>query len=176
MKKNSGITLIALIITIIIMLILVAVTVSILINSGLIGKAKQAGTDTKEAYTKDSTLGDNIIIDGQEYANIQEYLDQNSENTIKNVYVGMSGTAIILQENGEVYIVTYNGNHGEYVSLENATIAETPLYTNVKEIYQGVYLSKTDELYAMGPDTVTKIADNVAGVYTYGLTYYITKT
>ncbi len=39
MKKNSGITLIALIITIIIMLILVAVTVSILINSGIIGKA-----------------------------------------------------------------------------------------------------------------------------------------
>ena len=44
MKKNSGITLIALIITIIIMLILVAVTISIVINSGIIGKAqKQTG-------------------------------------------------------------------------------------------------------------------------------------
>ena len=41
MRKNKGITLIALIITIIVMLILVAVTIRILIDSGLIGKAKQ---------------------------------------------------------------------------------------------------------------------------------------
>ena len=49
MKKNQGITLIALIITIIIMLILVAVTVSIVINGGLIGKAKDAASGYKKS-------------------------------------------------------------------------------------------------------------------------------
>ena len=42
MKKNKGITLIALIITIIVMLILVAVSVNILIKSNLIGNAEKA--------------------------------------------------------------------------------------------------------------------------------------
>ena len=41
-SNNSGITLIALIITIIVMLILVAVTVNTAVNSGLFGHAKNA--------------------------------------------------------------------------------------------------------------------------------------
>ena len=41
MKRNEGITLIALIITIIIMLILVAVSVNILIKNNLIGTAEK---------------------------------------------------------------------------------------------------------------------------------------
>ena len=49
-KLNSkGITLIALIITIIVMLILVGVTVTTALNGGLIGKAKEAVSKTKEA-------------------------------------------------------------------------------------------------------------------------------
>ena len=81
MKKNPGITLIALIITIIIMLILVAVSISILINSGLIGKAKEAGSKTKTAYEQESRMGDSITIDGVTYNSIDEYLaDLNSSN------------------------------------------------------------------------------------------------
>ncbi len=81
MKKTKGITLIALIITIIIMLILVAVTISVLINSGLIGKAKQAGENTKSAYEEEQRLGENVIIDGIEYATIQDYIDSNNDLT-----------------------------------------------------------------------------------------------
>ena len=73
-ESNRGITLIALIITIIVMLILVAVTVSILINSGLIGKAKQAGEDYKTAYEGEQRLGESITIDGVEYNSIDEYI------------------------------------------------------------------------------------------------------
>ena len=40
MKKEKGITLIALIITIIVMLILVAVTISVALNGGLFNNAK----------------------------------------------------------------------------------------------------------------------------------------
>ena len=53
-KKEKGITLIALIITIIVMLLLVGVTVNIAINGGLFSTAKKAVTKTEEA--KDSEL------------------------------------------------------------------------------------------------------------------------
>ena len=53
-KKEEGITLIALIITIIVMLLLVGVTVNIAINGGLFSTAKKAVTKTEEA--KDSEL------------------------------------------------------------------------------------------------------------------------
>ena len=47
MKRNKGITLIALIITIIVMLILVGVTVNVIINSNILGSAKNAGKKWK---------------------------------------------------------------------------------------------------------------------------------
>ena len=74
MRENKGITLIALIITIIVMLILVAVSVSILINSGIIGKAKKAKDDTQSAYTEESRLGDSINVNGTMYT-MDEYLN-----------------------------------------------------------------------------------------------------
>ncbi len=74
MKKENGITLIALIITIIIMLILVSVSISILINSGLIEKAKYAGQETKTAYDRDSRVGDSLNINGVIYNGIDEYI------------------------------------------------------------------------------------------------------
>ena len=80
MKRERGITLIALIITIIIMLILVAVSISILINSGLIGKAKQAGEETKTKYDEESRLGDSLNIDGVMYNSIEEYISEDNED------------------------------------------------------------------------------------------------
>ena len=47
MKKNKGITLIALVITIIVMLILVAVTITIAVNGGLFDYAGRAAQDTE---------------------------------------------------------------------------------------------------------------------------------
>ena len=72
MKNNKGITLVALIITIIVMLILVGVTLSILINSNVIGKAKKAVDDTNSAYKNESNFGEELTInvDGNEYTSI----------------------------------------------------------------------------------------------------------
>ncbi len=84
MRKTKGITLIALIITIIIMLILVAVTVSILINSGLLGKAKKAGEDYKTAYEKEQSLGESINIDGVVYNSIDEIVGSEVHNWTRN--------------------------------------------------------------------------------------------
>ncbi len=63
MRKEKGITLIALIITIIVMLILVAVSVSILINSGLIGKAKSGAKEYKNQSEQEANLDSFTYVD-----------------------------------------------------------------------------------------------------------------
>lgn len=65
MKKNKGITLIALVITIIVMLVLVGVTINIAVNGGLFDYAAKASSETK---TK--------IIKEQDYININNGLTQ----------------------------------------------------------------------------------------------------
>ena len=60
MKKNKGITLVALIITIIIMLILIAVTVSLVVNSNLLGRAKNAGDEWEAAQVRDNNEANNF--------------------------------------------------------------------------------------------------------------------
>ena len=69
-EKNKGITLIALIITIIVMLILVGVSVSILINSNLIGAAEKTATAYDEARRKEAN-SEGITINGK---TINEYM------------------------------------------------------------------------------------------------------
>ena len=77
MRKNQGITLIALIITIIVMLILVAVSVNILIKSNLIGTAEKA-VDKYKTASEEEKEG-TIEIDGKKYASLEEYLDYSQE-------------------------------------------------------------------------------------------------
>lgn len=54
MKKENGITLIALVITIIVMLILVIVTVSFALNGDLFGKARTASQDYRAAQINEA--------------------------------------------------------------------------------------------------------------------------
>lgn len=77
MKKNKGITLIALIITIIVMLILVAVSVNILIKSNLIGTAEKA-TNAYKTATEEEANGGKIKIGDIEYDSIDEYINRNN--------------------------------------------------------------------------------------------------
>ena len=74
MKGQKGITLVALIITIIVMLILVAVSITVLIQSGLLDTASEAGQATKEAIREESQLNDTVNIDGDK-ATIGEHVD-----------------------------------------------------------------------------------------------------
>ena len=57
MKKQNGITLIALIITIIVMLILVGVSVNVALNGGLFDTAKQAVQEQEIAQEKENLIG-----------------------------------------------------------------------------------------------------------------------
>ena len=72
MKKNKGITLIALIITIIVMLILVAVSINILIKSNLIGTAEKTVNKYKTASEEENSGV--IEINGKKYASAEDYL------------------------------------------------------------------------------------------------------
>ena len=73
MRKEKGITLVALIITIIIMLILVAVSVNILIKSNLIGTAEKTANGYRTAQDREAN-GSQIEINGKKYDSIEDYL------------------------------------------------------------------------------------------------------
>ena len=72
MRKNKGITLVALIITIVVMLILVAVSVNVIIKSNLIGTAEKTVDKYKTASEEEGNNGV-IEINGKKYASIEDY-------------------------------------------------------------------------------------------------------
>ncbi len=75
-KNKSGITLVALIITIVVMLILVAVSINVLVNSNLIGHAEKTGDAYSGAIKNEEKLGnDGITINDKEYASIDDYIE-----------------------------------------------------------------------------------------------------
>ena len=76
MRKEKGITLVALIITIVVMLILVAVSLNVLVNSNLIGHAEKTGDAYAGAIKNEEKLGnDGITINDKEYASIDDYIE-----------------------------------------------------------------------------------------------------
>ena len=76
-KNNKGITLVALVITIIILLILAGISISVLTNTGIFGKAKEA-----KQKTEDATLEQNKILDNYE-KEVDQYLPAFTGNTVK---------------------------------------------------------------------------------------------
>ena len=91
MKKNKGITLIALVITIIVMLILVVVTIRISTKGGLFDYAGKAARETKDAIADEKDIADGkITIGGVKYNSIDEYLakDKTEAITTTKSYVG----------------------------------------------------------------------------------------
>ncbi len=98
MKKNQGITLIALIITIIVMLILVGVVVTVVIQSDLLGTAKKTGEMYKTAYEEENK--GEIEINGKKYSSIEEYTNEVNSNIQMNYKI----------ENGFIVLTTqYEG-------------------------------------------------------------------
>ena len=113
-KKNKGITLVALIITIVVMLILVAVSVNILIKSNLLGIAEKTTTKYK-ADTENEANMETIEIGGKQYNSIEEYLEttNNKDNQDKKMYT--------------VRFCDYDGTLLQSVSVEEGSTAEYTL-------------------------------------------------
>lgn len=92
LRNNSGITLIALIITIIVILILVAVAVKIAVNSGLFGHAKNAVEGWK-AQEKIEDEAINKIVEGIKNDD-NKYIPVNNINFERSEY-SMTGAGTI---------------------------------------------------------------------------------
>ena len=105
MKKNKGITLIALIITIIVMLILVAVSVNVLIKSNLIGTAEKATNKYKTA-SEEEAKGGSITINGKEYESIDEYI------------YGATPKLKYVQEGSQIYVYL-KGSYYDYIASKD---------------------------------------------------------
>ena len=124
MKKNKGITLIALIITIIVMLILVAVSVNVLIKSNLIGTAEKA-VDKYKTASEEEANGGTIEINGKKYASIEDYIEgkeaitevHNWERTGDNLTCNHCNRTVTI---GQELDYTDNGNGTSSISAEKA--------------------------------------------------------
>ena len=78
LKKNQGITLIALVITIIVMLILVAVTITMAVNGGLFGYARNASVETKQRRDEELEIAN--IESGKSADELVNYVDNGTGN------------------------------------------------------------------------------------------------
>ena len=118
MKKDKGITLIALIITIIVMLILVGVTLSVALNGGLITKAQEAKKQTIEAQEKEQI----------EFALAEWKMtkDQKDAPTFEEFLKGIFGNDNVIAggEQNE-YIVTFPETGNQYKVKDDGTITSS---------------------------------------------------
>ena len=129
-KANSGITLVALVITIILLLIVAGISIATLTNTGLFRKTKQAEQKSKEAQElENKTLG--------EYENyISNNLNQKEETNKKNIF----------SEDNKLY--SFTG-----INDKNATfnITENYLSTNViGNWYNSAYVGTNEKIDLTG--------------------------
>ena len=108
LKENKGITLIALIITIIVMMILVAVSVTVALDGGLFGTAKDAASKTQIEAEKEILLSAVVGAIGTDarvdFSKVQLPDGFTGEN---GVYESSSGNRFAVTENGEINQVTF---------------------------------------------------------------------
>jgi len=125
LKKQKGITLIALIITIIVMLILVGVTINVALNGGLFSKASDAAIETEKRAILEQIIAlsewDN---DGK--INVKVTVDNVKEEFGEDKVV--TNPATVTSSTTEV-IVAITGKHGAYnykITTKEITITNAP--------------------------------------------------
>ena len=114
MKKQKGITLIALIITIIVMLILVGVTINVALSGGLFEKANSASKQTQKEVDKEMLLSAVVAtVDSQG----NYHLDQVQENLPEGEFTYNSTTKVYKSKNGNEFTINETtGKVEEYVA------------------------------------------------------------
>ena len=179
-KNKSGITLIALIITIIVMLILVGVVVTVVIQSNLLGTAKTAGDKYKTAYENESNMSE-VTINGEKYASIEDYINNNPMSSIKikmevtheDTAVTADGTKIKSIEHGAPIPVGYSYVTGEKntgVVIQDDTTSDqfvwVPVLQNQKIKIEIEAKEEITEIELLDP-TGTKISTTAPSGKTY---------
>ena len=115
-KKNKGITLIALIITIIIVLILASVSIAVLSNSGIIKKSKFAGENYQNKINEEEKAMQNYTTTMNEYsiANSRDY-NFDKKTLLLNKEISSVGTYSLLDNvNNYNALIIIGKNKGSY--------------------------------------------------------------
>ena len=109
MKKNGGITLIALVITIVLMLILASITINVAINGGMFGYAQKAIDDTEIASEKETLTQASILAVAEDKRgklskeDFQKKLDKIAGEEKTTVYDTGEGFEVLFKNSGLYY-------------------------------------------------------------------------
>ena len=158
MKKQKGITLIALIITIIVMLLLVGVTVNVALNGGLFDTAKDAASKTEMAAIREraEVVRAVLIADSQNNENIVANVGTYKQRLNKEFKGSQIGFTKVIVENGKYDIIILNEELDIEVRIhsdEDSFLATTDISSSNK-IYKK-YLEWDDSI-AMSASIGTK--------------------
>ena len=123
MKKQKGITLVALIITIIVMLILVGVSISVALNGGLFDNASDSARKTKQAQVSEAAALAKAEVLSAYYntpeSKTYEWPDEEGFADIVNGYLDGITVIVTKAEAGEYTLAT---NDVEYIAEENEKV------------------------------------------------------
>ena len=125
-KKQKGITLIALVITIVVLLILAGVSLNLILNNnGVISKAKQATEESDAAGAKDemSLYLANLKIDKAQDSNFRlaDYLSTNIGNEGLEDYLNNGDGHAQVAYRGHIFLVDLNDYSFEYLGKSDGT-------------------------------------------------------
>ena len=132
LKKQKGVTIISLVITIVLMLILAGVTITMAINGGLFSYAGKAKQNTEIANEKETVQKANIIVKGNSKTGritvekMQEGIDQ----------VINEGTATAIN-NGETVVVKFNASN-RYYEIDVKGNVEGPIEIAFDTVRRGI--------------------------------------
>lgn len=125
-KKQKGITLIALVVTIVVLLILAGVSLNLILNNnGVISKAKQAAEESDAAGAKDemSLYLANLKIDKEQDSNFRlaDYLSSNIGNDGLEDYLNNGDGHAQVAYKGHIFLVDLNEYSFEYLGKSDGT-------------------------------------------------------
>ena len=139
-KKENGITLIALIITVIVILILTGVTLSITLgDNGLVNKAKEATTQTQIAMDRELLLSAVVGAIGEDgKVNLSAIVLPEGFTGSNGTYTSENGHTFTVSENGEILfegsdnVIENGGEEKEEFNWESVNL---DVDTNIEYIY-----------------------------------------
>ena len=167
-KKQKGITLIALIITIIVMMILVAVTVALAINGGLFGKASTAAYGTEDDAIYETILSAMILKDDGTIDVPETYKAFATSYGVEKVLPSLD----TITGNETTINITVTGEKGEHkYTLSESSISKYKSATGWKDNGNGTY-TRGQETVEKGVTTYTASDIKEAlGLPEYSLAY-----
>ena len=169
LKKNQGITLIALVITIIVMLILVAVTITMAVNGGLFGYARNASVETKQRRDEELEIAN--IESGKSADELVNYFTNRINFTICYLKTGGNITITYTAEKGmkwrEWFQTSYYHSNGLDFDFYMSDINAAPQNPtkDLKKV-KLTYLTSGDEIPA---ETTASIDQDIIENKTYFL-------